>query len=73
MPGRQAKAITPTMLRHMLSSIRYGRYATRDSVIILLSAKAGLRACEIAKLTWPGVLDASERRSSSRVQRNRIR
>jgi integrase len=58
MPGRQAKLITPTMLRRMLRHVATRRTKKRDRVIILLSAKAGLRASEIAKLDWSMVLDA---------------
>jgi integrase len=58
MPGRQAKTITPTMLRRMLAYVGGSEYTARDRVIILLSVKAGLRACEIARLDWSMVLDA---------------
>ncbi len=58
MPGRQAKTITPAMLRRMLSYVGHTEYTARDRVIILLSVKAGLRACEIARLDWSMVLDA---------------
>ena len=61
MPGRQAKIITPSMLRRMLSAVGGRRTASRDRVIILLSVKAGLRACEIARLDWSMVLDARGR------------
>src|SRR4051794_30607570 len=57
MPGRQAKAITTSMLRQMLGAVRQGSQPERDRVIILLSVKAGLRACEIAGLEWSMVLD----------------
>ncbi|MEW6437771.1 MAG: site-specific integrase [Pseudomonadota bacterium] len=58
MPGRQAKIITPAMLRRMLSYVGRTEYTARDRVIILLSVKAGLRACEIARLDWSMILDA---------------
>jgi integrase/recombinase XerD len=46
------------MLRRMLSAVANRQTTRRDRVIILLSAKAGLRACEIARLDWSMVLDA---------------
>jgi len=61
MPGRQAKIITPTMLRRMLGAVANRQTTKRDRVIILLSAKAGLRACEIARFDWSMVLDARGR------------
>jgi integrase/recombinase XerD len=58
MPGRQAKIINSHMLRQMLTHVRKASaYPSRDRVIVLLSAKAGLRACEIARLDWSMVLD----------------
>ena len=58
MPGKQAKVITPPMLKRMLRYVSKSPFPTRDRVMILLSAKAGLRACEIAGLDWSMVLDA---------------
>lgn len=58
MPGRQAKAITPRMLRRMLAHTRRSLDPERDRVIVLLSVKAGLRACEMAGLDWSMALDA---------------
>jgi len=49
------------MLRRMLSAVAGRQTTSRDRVIILLSAKAGLRACEIARLDWSMVLDARGR------------
>jgi integrase len=61
MPGRQAKLITPALLRRMLAHMRHSQFPARDRVIVLLSVKAGLRACEIAQLDWSMVLDARGR------------
>jgi integrase/recombinase XerD len=59
MPGKQAKVITPPMLRRMLRHVaRSSSFPERDRTMILLSVKAGLRACEIAGLDWSMVLDA---------------
>jgi integrase len=57
MAGRQAKVITPGMLRRMLGYVRRSRYPRRNRVIVLLGVKAGLRACEIAGLEWSMVLE----------------
>lgn len=61
MAGRQAKTLTNGELLAALRATRKTRYPTRDRAMLLLSAKAGLRAAEIAGLTWPMVLDASGR------------
>jgi integrase len=61
MPGRQAKLITPQVLRRMLEHVQHTRSPERDRVIILLSVKAGLRAAEIAQLEWSMVLDSRGR------------
>jgi hypothetical protein len=42
----------------MLSAVAGRQTTKRDRGIILLSAKARLRACEIARLDWSMVLDA---------------
>jgi integrase len=58
MPGKQAKIVTPQMLWRMLRKASKSRFQARDRAMILLSVKAGLRACEIARLEWSMVLDA---------------
>jgi len=59
MPGRQAKFIAPAALTSVLRHVsKYHSDPKRSRTIILLSAKAGLRAAEIAKLEWPMVLNA---------------
>lgn len=56
MSGRQAKVVTDSMLRKMLAHTRKSSQPMRDRMIILLSCKAGLRACEIAGLEWSMLL-----------------
>ena len=56
MLGRQAKIVSPATLQRMLAYAQRTRQPKRDAVIVLLSVKAGLRACEIAGLQWSMVL-----------------
>lgn len=58
MQGKQAKIVSPTQERAMLGYVATTRYPARDRVMFLLSMKAGLRAKEIASLTWAMVTDA---------------
>src|SRR5258707_1371483 len=61
MAGKQAKLLTPSQVRSVLRHVNRSRYPVRDRAILLLSLKAGLRAGEIANLTWPMLLDADGR------------
>jgi integrase len=61
MAGKQAKTLTRQQVLAALRHVRHSRYPERDRVMILLSVKAGLRAGEIAKLTWPMLLTADDR------------
>ena len=61
MAGKQAQSLTPHALRRLLLYAKRTAEPDRNCVIVLLSAKAGLRACEIARLEWPMVLDARGR------------
>ena len=56
MPGKQAKILSSTDVDDLLVYASCIRNAPRNRVIVLLSAKAGLRAGEIANLTWDMVL-----------------
>jgi integrase len=56
---KQAKLVAPRELKRLLDSVSHGRHPERDRVMVLLSFKAGLRAKEIAGLTWSMVTDAS--------------
>src|SRR6266705_2098193 len=57
--GKQAKIVSPTQERAILGYLETTRYPHRDCVMFLLSMKAGLRAKEIASLTWAMVTDAT--------------
>src|SRR4051812_6356424 len=47
-----AKIVQPTELAAVLDYANRQRHAERNTVIVLLSFKAGLRACEIGGLQW---------------------
>ncbi len=51
---RQAKTLTDAQVRAALAAAK----TPTDRAMILLSVKAGLRACEIAALAWTMVCDA---------------
>ncbi|MGA8477489.1 MAG: hypothetical protein WB696_05980, partial [Chthoniobacterales bacterium] len=57
MPGKQAKILSSSDVNDLLIFATCTRHPLRNRVIVLLAAKAGLRAGEIAKLTWDMVLD----------------
>jgi integrase len=57
MPGKQAKILSIGDVNDLLIFATCTRHPLRNCVIVLLAAKAGLRAGEIAKLTWDMVLD----------------
>ena len=63
MAGKQAKTLTRQQVVAALRRANRSRYPQRDRVMILLSFKAGLRAGEIANLTWPMLLDSRGRLS----------
>ena len=56
-----AKVLAPGQLRRVRTYARRGRYGARNILMVELSFRAGLRACEIAGLTWPMVLRADGR------------
>src|ERR1700733_16328156 len=50
--GKQAKALSKGQVEAVLGYLAKTRRPARNRLIFLLSAKAGLRAKEIARLTW---------------------
>lgn len=61
MAGKQAKTLSQDNVRDLLAYASCTRHPSRNEVLVLLSAKAGFRAAEIANLTWDMVLDADGR------------
>jgi integrase/recombinase XerD len=57
MRGKQAKILSDDNLDDLLLFAETSRHPLRNKVIVLLSAKARLRAGEIARLTWAMVTD----------------
>lgn len=54
---KQAKHLSKTHIQVILGYLDYTRLPMRNRAIFLLSVKAGLRAREIALLTWRMILD----------------
>lgn len=59
MAGKQAKTLSTDHIDDLLFFAECSRHPLRNRLIVLLSIKAGLRAAEIAKLTWEMVLGPS--------------
>jgi integrase/recombinase XerD len=55
--GKQAKLLTDQQIETLLVYASTTRNPIRNRLIVLLSVKAGLRANEIANLTWEMVVD----------------
>ena len=56
MSGKQAKILSDQHIEDLLFFAGNTRQPERNHVIVLLSMKAGLRAAEIANLTWNMVI-----------------
>ena len=54
-----ARVLERDDVRRLVQYVATNRHPLRDRVIVLLSFKAGLRACEIAGLDWTMVLRAN--------------
>jgi integrase len=57
MAGKQAKILSDANIDDLLLFVGTTRHPLRNRVMVLLSAKAGFRASEIAHLTWEMVTD----------------
>ena len=61
---QRAKALEPDDVRRLRALVARHRHSQRDNVIVLLSFKAGLRACEVAPLRWSMVLNSAHQIST---------
>jgi integrase/recombinase XerD len=61
MERQPAKVLRPADVRRVLTHVSLQPYPERATVMVLMSFKAGLRACEIAGLEWPMVLASTKR------------
>jgi integrase len=59
MIGKRAKILSYDHVEDLLVFAHQSRYPIRNRVLVLLSVKAGLRAAEIANLTWPMLAEPS--------------
>src|ERR1700760_3529938 len=59
MAGKQAKTLSTDRIEVLLFCAERSRHPLRNRLIVLLSVKAGLRAAEIAQLTWDMVFGPS--------------
>ena len=59
MLGKRAKILSDDNIRALLAFTTRTRHPLRNRAIVLLSTKAGLRAGEIASLTWSMVTDST--------------
>src|ERR1700738_4720929 len=64
MSGKRAKILSAADVGDLLTFASCTRQPLRNTVMVFLSAKAGLRAGEIANLTWDMVVDANGQISS---------
>lgn len=61
MAGQAARIVRESDVRRLLERASQHRNPQRNVVVVLLSFKAGLRACEIAGLSWAMVLGTDAR------------
>lgn len=70
--SQPANVLAPGDVRRALARARRGRHGVRNELIVLLSFKAGLRACEIAGLDWSMVLSPDGKVGASLTIAGRI-
>ena len=58
MATKRAGVLTAEQFANLMARVAASKHPERDRVMLLLSFKCGLRACEIARLKWLDVSDA---------------
>ena len=56
--GKQSKTLNKSQIQMVSNHLRNGRNGLRNQTILLLSVKSGLRAKEIAQLSWKEVCNS---------------
>ena len=72
MVGKRAKILSPNHVEDLLVFARQTRHPIRNEVLVLLSVKAGLRAGEIANLTWPMLVEPTGEIGTSLELQDRV-
>jgi integrase len=72
MIGKRAKILAQAHVEDLLFFAQHTRHPIRNQVIVLLSLKAGLRAAEIANLSWDMVVDPSGEIATTLELRDRV-
>ena len=67
-----ARVLAAADVRRLIRHVRDHRHAIRDHAMVLLSFKAGLRACEMAGLDWSMVLAPNGKLAGGIVVAGRI-
>jgi integrase len=72
MIGKRAKILSPDHVEDLLVFACQTRHPVRNRVLVLLSVKAGLRAGEIAHLTWPMLVEPTGEIGTSLELQDRV-
>src|SRR5512139_3007402 len=72
MVGKRAKILSPDHVEDLLLFAHQTRHPIRNQVLVLLSVKAGLRAGEIADLTWPMLVEPTGEIGTSLELQDRV-
>jgi integrase/recombinase XerD len=72
MVGKRAKILSSNHVEDLLFFARQTRHPIRNQVLVLLSVKAGLRAGEVANLTWEMLVEPTGEIGTSLELQDRV-